>query len=112
MAAKPVLAVPSTGGPLSPIWDCSLKRFNDTTFFCSALAFCGTLMGMISKRKLRFARMTPLLGVCDYCNTQFEGTEDQVRQLFHSHHCERKDADQPGAAANPLVTSPTDPNRK
>ena len=82
MAAEPVLAVPSTGGPLSPIWDCSLKRFNDTTFFCSALAFCGTLMGMISKRKLRFARITPLLGVCDYCNTSLKARKTRFGSSF------------------------------
>ena len=33
---------------------------------------------MISKRKLRFVQMTPLLAVCEYCNTQFSGSEEDV----------------------------------
>ena len=49
---------------------------------------------MISKRKLRFVQMTPLLAVCEYCNTQFSGSEEDVRQQFQSHKCERQDSDQ------------------
>lgn len=47
---------------------------------------------MISKRKLRFVQMTPLFAVCEYCNTQFSGSEDEVRQQFQSHKCERHDS--------------------
>ena len=33
---------------------------------------------MISKRNLRFLQMTPLLAVCEYCNPQFSGSEEDV----------------------------------
>lgn len=49
---------------------------------------------MISKRKLRFAQMTPLLAICEYCDTQFSGSEEDVRQQFQLHKCERQDSDQ------------------
>ena len=34
------------------------------------------------------------LGICEYCNTQFSGAEEEIRQQFHSHKCERPDTDQ------------------
>jgi len=49
---------------------------------------------MISKRKLRFVQITPPLGICEYCNTQFSGNEKDIRQQFQSHKCERQDSDQ------------------
>lgn len=46
---------------------------------------------MIDKRTLRFARMTPLLGVCQYCSVQFSGSEEEIRREFSSHQCRRPD---------------------
>jgi hypothetical protein len=48
---------------------------------------------MISKRKLRFVQFTPPLAVCEYCSTQFSGSEGEIRQQFQSHKCERHDED-------------------
>ncbi len=49
---------------------------------------------MISKRKLRFVQMTPLLALCEYCNTQFSGSEEDIRQQFQSHKCEHQNSGQ------------------
>lgn len=62
---------------------------------------------MISKRKLRFTRITPLLGICDYCRSQFSGSEDEIRQQFHAHKCEREDPQDDGA----LILSDTTENQ-
>ena len=67
--------------------------------------FSGGAKDMISKRKLRFVHMTPLFAVCEYCNTHFEGGEEEVRQQFQSHKCERHDAVQDAGQA----TQDTDP---
>ncbi len=59
---------------------------------------------MISKRKLRFAQITPPLAVCEYCSTQFSGSEEEIRLQFQSHKCERHESQQDapilGEAAN------------
>ena len=52
---------------------------------------------MISKRKLRFVQISPTLGACEYCNTQFSGTEESIRQQFQLHNCERQDSGQEAA---------------
>lgn len=45
---------------------------------------------MIDKRKLRFVQITPAEGMCQYCNKRFSGSEEEIRQQFHTHKCERQ----------------------
>jgi hypothetical protein len=52
----------------------------------------------MAKRKLRFVRDHPLLGICEYCNMQFssglmpiEEAEDDIQERFNVHKCERRD---------------------
>ena len=55
----------------------------------------------MSKRKLRIARETPHLGICEYCNMQFSAitslgasNKTSIQEQFKAHKCERKDFSQ------------------
>lgn len=55
----------------------------------------------MTKRKLRIVREKPLLGVCEYCNTQFSAVtplgapnKTAVQEQFNAHRCERVDSSQ------------------
>ncbi len=61
-------------------------------------------MAMISKRKLRYVQISPSLAVCEYCDTQFSGNEEEIRQQFQLHKCERQDANQDAAFASAKST--------
>jgi hypothetical protein len=52
----------------------------------------------MAKRNLRIVRETPLLGVCEYCNAQFESglmpveaAKADIQERFNVHKCERED---------------------
>jgi hypothetical protein len=52
----------------------------------------------MEKRNLRIVRETPLLGVCEYCNAQFdsglmpvEAAKADIQERFNVHKCERQD---------------------
>lgn len=62
---------------------------------------------MIGKRTLRFVRITPLLAKCGYCNTEFSGSEGDIRQQFESHKCEPKDFAQDTAGITREATEDT-----
>jgi hypothetical protein len=56
----------------------------------------------MAKRKLRIVREHPLLGICEYCNIQFSGSESQlaksdIQEQFNAHKCEREDVSQSAA---------------
>ena len=61
------------------------------------------------ERKLRIVREHPLLGICEYCNMQFLGNQNQlaksdIQEQFNVHKCEREDVNQ---AAARIVKKPT-----
>ena len=58
----------------------------------------------MAKRNLRIVRETPLLGVCEYCNAQFESglmpveaAKADIQERFNVHKCEREDVNQAAA---------------
>ena len=58
----------------------------------------------MEKRNLRIVRETPLLGVCEYCNAQFdsglmpvEAAKADIQERFNVHECERQDVAQDAA---------------
>lgn len=51
----------------------------------------------MAKRKLRIVRESPKLGVCEYSNAQFSGTNSEIQKQFESHKCERQDFSQNAA---------------
>jgi hypothetical protein len=53
----------------------------------------------MAKRKLRIVRELPMLGICEYCNMQFSGTESQlaksdIQMQFNTHKCTLLDSSQ------------------
>ncbi|HEY5177171.1 MAG TPA: hypothetical protein VII95_16555 [Terriglobales bacterium] len=55
----------------------------------------------MAKRKLKFVRDRPLLGICEYCNVQFssglmpiEAARDDIQERFNVHKCKREDFSQ------------------
>jgi hypothetical protein len=55
----------------------------------------------MAKRKLKFVRDHPLLGICEYCNTQFscglmpiEAAKDDIQERFSVHKCKLTDSGQ------------------
>ena len=49
------------------------------------------------KRKLRIVRENPLLGICEYCNKQFSGSESRlaksdIQMQFNMHKCKPVDS--------------------
>jgi hypothetical protein len=49
----------------------------------------------MEKRKLRIVKRTPsLLGICERCNSQFSGTESEIKAAFDAHKCNLADSSQ------------------
>jgi hypothetical protein len=49
----------------------------------------------MEKRKLRIVKRTPsLLGVCERCNSQFSGAENEIKAAFDAHKCKPIDGSQ------------------
>ena len=44
----------------------------------------------VARRNLRIVQEHPLLGVCEYCSTQFPADKGDVQKQFEAHECKRQ----------------------